>query len=54
MAGLPDGNPCSGLHRTAPGVLEQLVDCSGGDVISEDAGFERKAAALERILKEQV
>ena len=30
------------------------MDCSGGNVISEDAGFERKAAALERILKEQV
>ena len=45
---------CAGLHRTAPGVLEQLVDCSGGDIIDEDSGFERKAAALERILKEQV
>jgi ATP-dependent RNA helicase DDX18/HAS1 len=43
-----------GLHRTAPGVLEQLVDCSGGDVISEEAGFARKAAGLERVLREQV
>ncbi|CAL8471592.1 g11134 [Coccomyxa elongata] len=42
-----------GLHRTAPGVLEQLVDCSGGDVINEETGFERKAAALLRVLKEQ-
>ena len=44
----------AGLHRTAPGVLEQLVDCSGGDVINEETGFERKAAALLRVLKEQV
>jgi ATP-dependent RNA helicase DDX18/HAS1 len=35
-------------------VLEQLVDCSGGDVINEETGFERKAAALLRVLKEQV
>lgn len=44
----------AGLHRTAPGVLEQLVDCSGGDVINEDTGFARKSDALLRVLKEQV
>lgn len=55
-AAVIEGDLCAlaGLHRTAPGVLEQLVDCSGGDVINEETGFERKAAALLRVLKEQV
>ena len=35
----------AGLHRTAPGVTEQLVDCSGGDVKDEETGFARKANA---------
>lgn len=35
-----------GLHRTAPGVIEQLVDASGGDAINEETGQKRKADAL--------
>ncbi|KAI7845180.1 hypothetical protein COHA_001225 [Chlorella ohadii] len=42
-----------GLHRTAPGIVEQLVDCSGGDEVSEESGFRRKAAALFAVLQEQ-
>lgn len=42
-----------GLHRTAPGITEQLVDCSGGDEVSEESGFRRKAAALFAVLQEQ-
>ncbi|GAB4820362.1 hypothetical protein N2152v2_007408 [Parachlorella kessleri] len=42
-----------GLHRTAPGVVEQLVDCSGGDEVSEESGTRRKAAALLAVLQEQ-
>ncbi|KAK9811880.1 hypothetical protein WJX72_011720 [[Myrmecia] bisecta] len=41
-----------GLHRTAPGIVEQLVDCSGGDVIDEETGFERKAHSLMRLLRQ--
>jgi ATP-dependent RNA helicase DDX18/HAS1 len=44
----------AGLHRTAPGALEQLVDCSGGEEINEETGFERKSEALLRVVKEQV
>ena len=44
----------AGLHRTAPGVTEQLVDCSGGDVRNEDTGFARKAEALTRIMAAEV
>jgi len=39
--------------RPAPGSLEQLVDCSGGEDISEDSGFERKAVAMLSVLKDQ-
>jgi len=40
-------------HRPAPGSTEQLVDCSGGNDISEESGFERKAVAMLGILKDQ-
>ena len=39
-----------GLHRPAPGSLEQLVDCSGGDEISEETGFEQKFAGLLNVV----
>jgi ATP-dependent RNA helicase DDX18/HAS1 len=42
-----------GLHRTAPGVTEQIVDCSGGDEITEESGMRRKAAALFAALQER-
>ena len=45
---------CAGLHRTAPGVTEQLVDCSGGDVKDEETGFARKADALTRVMANEV
>ena len=44
----------AGLHRTAPGVTEQLVDCSGGDVKDEETGFARKADALARVMSREV
>ena len=44
----------AGLHRTAPGVTEQLVDCSGGDVKDEETGFARKADALARVMGREV
>lgn len=34
--------PCSGLE-------EELIDCSGGDVISLEAGIERKLEALMKV-----
>lgn len=34
-------------------MVEQLVDCSGGDEVSEESGFQRKAAALLAVLQEQ-
>lgn len=40
-----------GLHCTAPGVTEQLIDCSGGDVISEETGQKRKAEALMYLIQ---
>eukprot|EP00884_Botryococcus_braunii_P015652 jgi/Botrbrau1/2770/Bobra.0164s0047.1 len=42
-----------GLHRTAPSVLEQLVDCSGGEEVSEESGFARKAEALLGALRQK-
>jgi ATP-dependent RNA helicase DDX18/HAS1 len=42
-----------GLHRTAPGCIEQIIDCSGGDEISEESGIQRKSAALLGSLQEQ-
>lgn len=35
------------------GITEQLVDCSGGDEVNEETGFQRKAAALYAVLQEQ-
>ncbi|KAL6766845.1 hypothetical protein ACKKBG_A37610 [Auxenochlorella protothecoides x Auxenochlorella symbiontica] len=39
-----------GLHRPAAGVEERLLDCSGGEEVSEESGFARKADALARLL----
>ena len=39
-----------GLHCTAPGVMEQLVDCSGGDVVNEETGQARKLEALSSLI----
>ncbi|GMH37460.1 hypothetical protein BSKO_05333 [Bryopsis sp. KO-2023] len=41
-----------GLHRSAPGVTEQLVDCSGGEEINEESGQRRKMAALMSLLQQ--
>jgi ATP-dependent RNA helicase DDX18/HAS1 len=40
-----------GLHRPAAGLLERLVDCSGGDVVDDQSGFYRKFRALELLLE---
>ena len=53
-AALESIRPPAGLHRTAPGVTEQLVDCSGGDVKDEETGFARKAEALTRVMGNEV
>ena len=42
-----------GLHRTAPGSTQQLVDCSGGEEVSEETGWQRKAEALLAVLQER-
>ena len=47
---LPPPSPPS---PSPPGIVEQLVDCSGGDEVSEESGFRRKAAALFAVLQEQ-
>ena len=39
--------------RPAPGSLEQLIDCSGGEEINEETGYARKAVALLVVLKDQ-
>eukprot|EP00198_Chlamydomonas_reinhardtii_P001248 XP_001690583.1 DEAD/DEAH box helicase-related protein [Chlamydomonas reinhardtii] len=39
-----------GLHRTAAGLVEELVDCSGGDDISEETGRKRKLEALQTVV----
>ena len=36
----------------ATGLIEQLVDCSGGTEISEESGVERKLDALHRALRQ--
>lgn len=41
-----------GLHRTSPGLTETVVDCSGGDEVSEETGFLRKTAGLMSVLQE--
>lgn len=40
------------LHRPAPSAMARarVIDCSGGAVVNEDTGFERKAEALQRVL----
>lgn len=38
-----------GLHRTAAGLEEELVDCSGGDDISLESGNQRKLDALSQV-----
>ncbi|KXZ46522.1 hypothetical protein GPECTOR_43g959 [Gonium pectorale] len=49
----PDLQPLfgPGLHRTAAGLVEELVDCSGGDEVSEDSGRKRKLEALQQLLE---
>lgn len=42
-----------GLHRNPPNIIEQLVDCSGGDEITEESGKRRKLQALFAVLQEQ-
>uniref|UniRef100_A0A383WC63 RNA helicase n=1 Tax=Tetradesmus obliquus TaxID=3088 RepID=A0A383WC63_TETOB len=39
-----------GLHRTATGCVEELVDCSGGDEISLESGTARKLEAMMQAL----
>ena len=39
------------MHRPAAGLLERLVDCSGGDVVDDQSGFFRKYRALEQLLE---
>ena len=39
-----------GLHRTAVGLEEELIDCSGGDEISLEAGTARKLEAMTQAL----
>jgi len=42
-----------GVHRVPKGLQERLVDCSGGDEISEESGIKRKANALATILESE-
>ena len=44
---------CPRTPSPATGITEQLVDCSGGTEVSEETGFQRKAAALFAVLQEQ-
>jgi len=39
-----------GLHRPAAGMIERLIDCSGGDVFDDQSGFYRKFKALIDLL----
>jgi hypothetical protein len=52
------GDKCSSgqtcCWRAPPGVLEQVLDCSGGDDISEESGRQRKLDALLALLRSQV
>lgn len=52
QAAMPEIQTCTGprLHQSAPGVREQVLDCSGGDDISEETGFVRKAERLVQIM----
>jgi hypothetical protein len=38
-----------GLHRTSAGLLEELVDCSGGEEVSLESGTRRKLEALDKV-----
>ena len=40
-----------GLHRPAAGLMERLIDCSGGDVVDDQSGFFRKYKALVQLLE---
>ena len=40
-----------GLHRPSAGMLERLIDCSGGDVFDDQSGFYRKFKALLDLLE---
>lgn len=40
------------LHRTAIGVTEQLVDCSGGTDITFEGGVKRKLTALRGVMQQ--
>ena len=40
-----------GLHRPSAGMLERLIDCSGGDTFDEQSGFYRKFKALMDLLE---
>ncbi|KAI8469617.1 MAG: P-loop containing nucleoside triphosphate hydrolase protein [Monoraphidium minutum] len=40
-----------GLHRVSAGVVEELVDCSGGDEVSLESGVARKLKALSACLE---
>ncbi|GBG85165.1 hypothetical protein CBR_g39730 [Chara braunii] len=42
-----------GLHRTAIGLQEVLVDCSGGDDRTEESAFLRKKDALVQLLEQR-
>lgn len=40
-----------GLHRPSAGMLERLIDCSGGEVFDDQSGFYRKFKALMDLLE---
>ena len=40
-----------GLHRPSAGMLERLIDCSGGEIFDEESGFYRKFKALLQLLE---
>eukprot|EP00879_Flechtneria_rotunda_P033385 GHRR01036971.1.p1 GENE.GHRR01036971.1~~GHRR01036971.1.p1 ORF type:complete len:103 (+),score=31.83 GHRR01036971.1:296-604(+) len=40
-----------GLHRTATGLVEELIDCSGGEDVSLESGTQRKLEALAKALE---
>ena len=40
-----------GLHRPSAGMLERLIDCSGGDTFDDQSGFYRKFKALMDLIE---
>ena len=54
QAKFPEIQTCLGprLHRSAPGVSENVIDCSGGDEVNEETGFLRKADRLVQLMRE--